>query len=300
MPLDWSQEKASWPHSEKSVFISCNGVRWHVQRFGFPPNVDADALPPLKPQPIILLLHGTGASSHSWRDVAQALATTHPVVTLDLPGHGFTNHPGVSCMSLPGMASAIAQLLVQENWQVHTIAGHSAGAAIAIEMCISNLSKPEKLVSFNGALLPLQSLSGQLFSPIAKLLVRNSLVPKFFSWRAENPKFVSLLMNSTGSTLTPEGTALYGRLVRNADHAAGALAMMANWDLESFSRKLYQLKIPLRLIAAQNDKTISPRMAMRVKSMLPNAELIAVANLGHLSHEEKPLEAAALILRKLP
>ena len=293
MPLDWLREQASWPHAKHSTFISCHGIRWHIQQFGFTALAESTATAP--PQAITLLIHGTGAASHSWRDVAPLLAKTQAVVAIDLPGHGFTSHPAAASMSLPGMALAIAQLLKQQNWYAKTIAGHSAGAAIAIQLSACSLIRSEKIVSFNGALLPLQSLSGQLFSPIAKLLVRNTLIPKIFSWRAENPKFVTDLLNSTGSALTPEGSALYARLVRNADHSSGALSMMANWDLEAFVPILGQLKTPLTLIAANNDKTISPRMAMRVKSIVPHADLILLQGLGHLAHEERPEQAAQFI-----
>ena len=42
--------------------------------------------------------------------------------------------------------------------------------------------------------------------------------------------------------------ALYGQLVRNPGHAAGALGMMANWDLAALWRDLPALKTPLVLV----------------------------------------------------
>ena len=40
--------------------------------------------------PVALLLHGTGASTHSFRDLLPWLARRCTVVAPDLPGHGFT------------------------------------------------------------------------------------------------------------------------------------------------------------------------------------------------------------------
>jgi magnesium chelatase accessory protein len=42
--------------------------------------------------PVVLLVHGTAASLHSWRDVVPLLAATHKVIAMDLPGHGGTGH----------------------------------------------------------------------------------------------------------------------------------------------------------------------------------------------------------------
>jgi len=61
--------------------------------------------------------------------------------------------------------------------------------------------------------------------------------------------------------IDPEGIALYGQLVSNPGHAAGALGMMANWDLPQLEKDLPHLKTPLSLIVGSNDQTISPRQA---------------------------------------
>ena len=96
--------------------------------------------------------------------------------------------------------------------------------------------------------------------------------------------------------------ALYGKLVSNAGHAAGALAMMANWDLPQLAHDLRRLKVPLCLVVGANDQTISPRQARRVLAMLsssasaPQPSLTALADLGHLAHEERPDLVAAVIL----
>jgi magnesium chelatase accessory protein len=60
-------------------------------------------------RPTVLLLHGTGASTHSWRALAPLLARRCTVVALDLPGHGFTGTPAeAEGFSLPAVASGIS------------------------------------------------------------------------------------------------------------------------------------------------------------------------------------------------
>jgi magnesium chelatase accessory protein len=287
--MRWVDLKDDWPNADRSEFIQTQHIKWHVQRWGGSSTKKTT----------ILLLHGTGASTHSWRDLAPLLAQQYKVISIDLPGHAFTSKPSRRWMTLEGMAISIAELLQACDAQPDYIVGHSAGAAIAIKMALLNLSSPKKIFSFNGALLPLESLSGQFFSPIAKLLVLNPLVPRLFSWRANDPAMVTALLKGTGSEIDVKGNALYAKLIQNHQHAAGALAMMASWDLDSFKRDLPKLKTPLVLVVADNDKTILPSVANRVKILLPRAQIATMKNLGHLAHEEAPEQAYAIITSNL-
>ncbi len=287
--MRWADAKGDWPNSDHSEFIQTQHINWHVQRWGFSSNKKTT----------ILLLHGTGASTHSWRDLAPLLAKQHKVISTDLPGHAFTSKPSRRWMTIEGMATSIAELLKACDAQPDYIVGHSAGAAIAIKMALLNLASPKKIFSFNGALLPLESLSGQLFSPIAKLLVLNPFVPRLFSWRANDPAMVTALLKGTGSEIDEKGNALYAKLIQNHQHAAGALAMMASWDLDTLKRDLPKLKIPLLLVVADKDKTILPSVAQRVKQLLPMAEITTMQNLGHLAHEEAPEQAYSIITTNL-
>jgi magnesium chelatase accessory protein len=243
----------------------------------------------------VLLLHGTGASTHSWRGVAARLALRFQVLSLDLPGHAFTDAALPEQQSLPGMAKAVAALLSELQITPAIVVGHSAGAAIGLRMVLDGLVPAQAVVSFNGALLPLGGLPGQLFLPAARLLARNPLVPRLFARHAQDQRVLQRLIGSTGSALDAEGSALYGRLIRSPAHAAGALAMMAGWDLRPLAHDLPSLRVPLRLVAGDNDRTVSPSVAVRVKALVPGATLTRMAGLGHLAHEEAPQAAVKII-----
>ncbi len=103
------------------------------------------------------------------------------------------------------------------------------------------------------------------------------------------------LLDGTGSRIDPEGIDLYWRLLRNPAHVEGALAMMANWDLEPLRRGFPKLKMRVALVAAANDLTIPPATAHRAKARLPNAEVLEINGLGHLAHEEAPERFADLV-----
>ena len=151
--LRWDADGLDWPNREHSRFVEAAGIRWHVQQMGHGPQ--------------ILLIHGTGSSTHSWRDFAPLLATEFTVIAPDLPGHGFTEASSDKVLSLPGMAAALKALIRKMELCPTIVAGHSAGAAILARMVIDKKIFPSWLVSLNGALLPLSGVSGIVFSPLA-------------------------------------------------------------------------------------------------------------------------------------
>jgi magnesium chelatase accessory protein len=296
--LNWERDGAQWPHRQYSSFVRSAGLQWHLQQM---PAGILNA-------PNALLIHGTGASTHSWRGLMPLLAPHFNVIAVDLPGHAFTDMPvgGATSrqLSLPGMSGALGELLKTVNICPALVVGHSAGAAVGARMCLDGLITPQLLVSINGAFLPLGGLAGQVFSPVAKVMAALPFVPRVFSWQATSPAVVQKLIASTGSTLDAEGMVLYGQLVANAGHAAGALGMMANWDLPRLERDLPRLKTPLSLVVGSNDQTVSPRQAARLRALWPPSSaaaqprLTTLDGLGHLAHEEQPGRVAELVLRE--
>ena len=132
--LDWQALQAQWPHSAHSRFVQAGGLRWHVQVMG--------------QGPALLMLHGTGASTHSFRDLLPLLATHHEVLAPDLPGHGFSSRPeDPEAMSLPGMAQALSAMLAQQNFKPALAVGHSAGAALLLRLAIDGVITPRGIVS---------------------------------------------------------------------------------------------------------------------------------------------------------
>jgi magnesium chelatase accessory protein len=284
--MDWESQGRDWPHAAHSRFVQAAGVRWHVQQAG-------------TQGPRVLLLHGTGASSHTWRDMFLPLAQHTQVLAIDLPGHGFSGLAQGNGMSLPGMAQGISDLLHQLDWPAQAFIGHSAGAAIAAQMVIDQGLKPLVLIGINPAWLPLPGLAGVLFPPVAKLLALSSLVPNWFARQAGNPEMLEKLLQSTGSQIDERGKDLYRRLVACPSHAQGALKMMAAWDLSAGEHKLRQLRCPVRLLIGDKDATVPPRQATQALDLLSDAQAVHWADYGHLVHEEAPLPSVEFCLSHL-
>lgn len=272
---------ADWPNREASEFIVGGGLRWHVQQLG--------AGPPL------LLLHGTGASLHSWSGLLPLLAQSFRVLALDLPGHGFTEAPGEDGFSLAGMARSIAGLLRELHFDPALVVGHSAGVAVAARLALDGAIAPAAIISVNGALEPFSGLQAQLFRPAAKALAALSFVPAVFARQARRPQSVERMVASTGSTLPPEALDHYRRLVQMPGHVGAALKMMASWDLAALNRDLPRLQPRLWLLVCSNDRAVPQTQARSLHRRLPLSRLRLLPGLGHLGHEEDPAQFQRLV-----
>jgi len=279
----WGLDGRDWPNREFSRFVQAGGLRWHVQQMG--------------QGPVIVLVHGTGAATHSWRDLAPLLAQRFTVVAPDLPGHGFTEQPPSHRLSLPGMATALTALLRELEVRPEIAVGHSAGAAILARMALDGDIAPHTLVGLNAALLPFRGVPSQVFAPAARLLASFPLVPELFAWHAAGRGVIERLLDGTGSRLDPAGIALYRRLAASPGHVAAALGMMANWDLAPLVRDLPRLQPLLVLVVGSRDRTIPPEDAFRVRELVPTAVVMSLPGLGHLAHEERPGEIAEILDR---
>lgn len=276
---------ADWPHRDKSQMIRAGGVDFHVQEWG--------------DGPVILLIHGTGASTHSFAALAPLLANQAKAIAIDLPGHGYSETDNSDLFTLPGMARAIAALLKQMGTDPVLAVGHSAGAAILIRLALDGAIAPAAIVSLNGAILPMHPFSHPFVSLMAKFLAANPFVPWFFSKQADGAT-VDKLLKDTGSKVPEESRACYRRLLQSRRHVAAALRMMAHWDLETLARDLPGLKTKLVLIAGDSDRTIPPSSSDAVARLVAGAELQRLPHLGHLAHEENPELIAGLILSLIP
>ncbi|WP_439544682.1 alpha/beta fold hydrolase BchO [Sandarakinorhabdus sp.] len=282
--MRWDVDGRHVPHREWSRFVTAGGLKWHVQVAG-----PDDA-------PVLLLIHGTGATTHSFADLAPLLAQQFRVVIPDLPGHGFTGK-----MNAPGpdnVAKAVAALMAELNLAPALILGHSVGAAVAFMTVARGLLAPQGVVAMGGALLPFAGV-GKAFPGIAKALFVNPLMPALFSFSTRLQSMPDLMARWTGSRSSREQIAHYERLFRSSAHTGGALALMAHWDLDAIERSIAGVKCPVLLLHGERDKTVPPdtsrKVAQRLTAHGTSAVHHGLAGLGHLAHEEAPDRHAEMI-----
>jgi magnesium chelatase accessory protein len=268
------------PQTSAGHFVKADGLNWYVEEMG--------------QGRTILLVHGTAASVHSWRDVMPLLAESYHVVAIDLPGHGQTDSRASSNYKLESMAIGIAAVMNAMKVEPDIVVGHSAGAAILAYAGARKFLHSQTYISFNGAFYPFEGWMGSLFSPIAKLAAFNSFLPRILSGLASRAT-VEKLLRDMGSTLSPEGVDLYFNLFKQPSHVAAALGMMTSWDLHGMDANLARLDLSALFVAGEQDKAVPPHTADHAAACCRNAKSMHIEGLGHLLHEENPTLAAEII-----
>ncbi|MEM7765878.1 MAG: alpha/beta fold hydrolase BchO [Pseudomonadota bacterium] len=269
---DFGRDGTDWPHRAHSRFWPVDGITWHVQRFGAGPTA--------------LLLHGTGAATHSFMDLAPRMAETHDVIAIDLPGHGFTQSPAHIRPSLETVTRRIAALLDALNAAPDLMIGHSAGAAIMLALADHMPTKPSQLVSLNGALSPFPGLTKFLFPAAAQLLTVGGVTAHLMARSARNRSRVLALLEQTGGAPDDRFVDRYWRLLQAPAHVSGTLRLMANWDLSGMDPVLARTQTPVLFLTGSQDQAVDPGDADRLARLSPLARTVRLDRLGHLAHEQ--------------
>lgn len=275
--LNWERDGSDWPFRDASRFVEVAGYRWHVQDLGS------------RTAPCVLLIHGTGAASFSWRNVVPLLENRFRLIVPDLPCHGFTHPTASPDLSLEGMTTSIRSLMNELAFQPLTIIGHSAGAVIGVSLAsaaqksMKHGRHSHRVLGINGALKPIRG--NRVLSPMAKALFANPLSASMFSLLAKSTPLGQNLLAATGSPIDALGEEIYRRLLGSAGHVRGALGMMASWDLTRLNAMLRRLPTPLDLFAAEDDPMVPATSSKRAAGLAPYGSLTLTPTGGHLVHE---------------
>lgn len=270
--MDWARQGRDWPNRMYSRFVDARPHRWHVQEAGGGPT--------------LLLLHGAGGATQSWRDLFPRLADRFHTIAVDLPGQGFTRCGARNRLSLARMSEDLAHLITQEGWDIDLIVGHSAGAALGLDL--ARRVQPRGVVGLNAALGKFDGIAGWLFPLMAKALALNPLAATLLTRMPNGEGRVRELLEATGSKFDERTLELYVALASDRAHVAGTISMMAQWNVDSLLGQLDRIACPVLLLAGARDGTVPPEISRGAAARLPDGRVKILPGLGHLMHEEAP------------
>jgi len=100
----------------------------------------------------IVFIHGSFATTSTWKKIVQQLARTHHCISIKLPGH--CGMPDPDDFSAPNIdtelkiiESVIAELIQQPGQPIHLI-GHSFGGVVALALALKGSIKIQELTLF--------------------------------------------------------------------------------------------------------------------------------------------------------
>lgn len=240
----------------------------------------------------ILLLHGFGASTYSWRYVLSSNLSGR-IVAFDRPGFGFTerrNPRELSCnpYSPEGAAELTIELMGKLGIDRAVLVGHSAGAGVALLVAFKAPDRVEKLVLVAPAWSPREP------STLQRILYSPPLTEKFFPLfiRSSVGRLEEVLENAwyNQSKLTDEVREGYKAPLKARDWDKGLFWVMKYSSFPDIAEELKSLEVPALIVHCREDRIVPLESGEKLAKTLPNAELVVMGECGHLPHEEKPEE----------
>lgn len=250
--------------------------------------------------PPVVLIHGLGMSTYTWRHIAPELSETRRVIAIDLKGFGRSDKPFDQDYSAHDQAKLVAAFLDHRHLNQVTLIGHSFGGEVALLTAIEAKTRVARLVLIDAPALP------QNF-PEATLLVSAPLLPYGFLATTPPELVVRLalgLARAPGRPPPDEDIRAYAAPLYDlgARHALiqTAQGILAN-ETKAWVKAYRRVDQPALLIWCRDDRVVPAATGRRLVRILPNASLTLLRGCNHIPQDERPtavLSALQEFLRK--
>lgn len=264
-----------------SDFIQVDGMKVHYRREG----------KRLGNEVPLVLMHGTGASLHTWDGWVNQLASDFEIIRLDLPAYGLTGPEPRHDYSMEAYVEFLGHFLDKIGVSECYLAGNSLGGAVAWEFALKHPQRVKKMILVDAAGYPLVSKS----VPIAFRMARNPIAKHLIKY--VTPRIVA---ESSVKNVYFDDTKVTASLVerywlltlREGNREAFVKRLNAPTTQRSTWKDIHQLSMPVMIQWGRHDELIPLAIAERFHNDLPNDTLIVYQNAGHVPMEEIPVPTA--------
>jgi pimeloyl-ACP methyl ester carboxylesterase len=277
-----------------SRFLTLDGIEVHHELLGPDPAVDA------RTAPALLLSHHFYGSTPVWDRFAPLLADRHRIVTWDRPGFGLTERPvrhsdGRNPYTREAAARLGWSLLDALGIEQAVLVGASAGGSNVLEMYAQEPDRVRALV------LLAPAITGDVGAPPqVRPLLRSTPL------RRLGPRIVERFVGditrerSTRSWHDParardEDLAPYRDLTRVEGWSRGLWEVMTAEPPPDLRPVLRSIRVPTLVVTGAQDRTIAPRWGRWVAATVPSGRFALLPDCGHVPHQERPDELAAIV-----
>ncbi len=239
----------------------------------------------------IILIHGTGASLHTWDSWTEELVKTHRVIRLDLPGFGLTGKDPLKRYSSMDYVILLNEFITELGINEFHLAGNSLGGLVAWLYA----SKYDKSINK----LILLDPSGFSFDKtpfviqLAKTPYINTLLRYFTPKSFIEKNLKEVYFND--SLITQEVISRYHNLTLFEGNRT-AFIDRANIKREDYSFRMQYIQTPTLILWGENDSWIPVGDAIKFKNAIENSKIIIMPETGHIPMEERPIESLEIVL----
>ncbi len=274
-----SQLEARWL-ADPADMMDVAGQRLHVR--------DSGRNDPKADRPAVIMLHGFGASLHTWEPWAEALADRYRVIRYDLPGFGLSPPDAGGDFSLGRDITVLGALMDHLGLARATLIGNSMGGKVAWHFAARFPERVDKLVLISpdgfaqagqryGEAPRVGAALGLMRHVLPKPLLRMNLAPAY----------------GDPAGLTDALVTRYHDLMLAPGARASMIGRLEQAVLEDPAGLLPRITAPTLLLWGERDRLIPVANADDYLALMPGARLVRFPSLGHLPHEEAPEQSLA-------
>lgn len=251
----------------------------------------------------ILLIHGLGGSTFSFRYTAPELAASgYTVIAADIPAFGYSDRKPENAVSPYRAADLMWRLLVEaeqsassiRNNSGWTLIGHSMGGRVITRMAETKPEKVREMVYLAGAVNSDTGRNWIFQLPFAERILKDIMSDLFSS-----PEKLENTLSSAYGDSPPEEllTGYWKPLSIHGTPEALIAFIKASSDSPSTDPKT--VNVPALLIWGENDSWVPVEEGEALRDNLPNARFEIIPGAGHLPMESHPETVNSLILNFL-
>jgi len=253
---------------------------------------------------VIVLLHGSSASLHTWEPWVDILANEFRIITLDLPGHGLTGAVPDNDYTTVAFIKALDAVVNHLQVPEFVLGGNSMGGEVSWRYALVHPRKVNALILVDAAGLPqwrteLEETNGNEDAPLVfKLLAKpwfRAIATRLDTYYLVKWAVEAAYNNSP--VVTDELIMRYYELALRKGSRQATVTRFANFarDFDK-SYDLSQLTQPTLIIWGEEDSFISVDMAYKFEQALANTVLVTFSGVGHIPMEEIPEESANSVI----
>ncbi len=240
----------------------------------------------------VLLIHGLGASTFSFRHIIPELAQHYRVVALDLKGFGYSGRPANSDYSLTAQADLVRGVMDRLRIEQAAVVGHSMGGAVAMWLALRHPALVSRLMLVNSATDFEMHRATNVTSLLRPFFVIGALFA--FHRRSYRRRAFQTMVHDPAH-VTPEVLEGYFRPSRMKGHLR-ALASLSADRRRDPPLDLERIRQPALVLWGEHDRWLPPARGEELARRIPNARFELVRGAAHMPLEEQPESCNAVLL----
>ena len=270
-----SELKADWAY-DNSQFLTIDNMPVHYR-------INGTGVP-------LVLIHGTGASLHTWEKWTNTLEKDFKVISLDMPAFGLTGPNETGKYSLAYYAQFLDTFLTQIGVDSCYVGGNSLGGAISWKYTTMYPNKVKKLILLDAGGYPPENEDDE--PPLAFQLAKSPIWSKVLLTMTPRSLFESSMKEvyHDDDLVTDKLIDRYYELYLRAGNRQAFIDRVNNMEYTN-PAEIKTITAPTLIQWGKTDEWIPLANAYKFQKDIVGSELVLYDNAGHLPMEEIPEES---------